>query len=232
MNAVVKIPHPSNEPIFSYAPGTPEKAALKVQIEKMLGERMEIPLIIGGKEVKTGNLADCRCPHDHNHLLAQYHKAGPKEIEMAVGEAKKAWKDWSEMDWISRASVFLRAAELLATKYRDILNASTMLGQSKTPHQAEVDAACELIDFYRYNPYYMNQIYTEQPDSTGDSWNYVEYRSLEGTVFYIIPAVTRRIRLFGIDLIHVIRIITVKIYQFTSSIDFGLMGGLGLPEHG
>jgi 1-pyrroline-5-carboxylate dehydrogenase len=153
----------------------------------MLGEKLEIPLIIGGREVKTGNLADCRCPHDHGHLLAQYHKAGPEEIKMAVEEANKAWKDWSEMDWISRASVFLRAAELLATKYRDILNASTMLGQSKTPHQAEIDAACELIDFYRYNPFYMNQIYTEQPDSVGESWNYVEYRPLEGFVFAVTP---------------------------------------------
>ncbi len=97
--------------------------------------------------MRTGNLADCRCPHDHGHLLARYHKAGPEEIEKAVAEAGKAWKEWSEMDWVSRASVFLRAAELLATKYRDILNAATMLGQSKTVHQAEIDAACELIDF-------------------------------------------------------------------------------------
>jgi 1-pyrroline-5-carboxylate dehydrogenase len=187
MNAMVKVPRPSNEPVISYAPGTSQKASLKAQIKKMLGEEMEIPLIIGGKEVKTGNLADCRCPHNHAHILAQYHKAGPGEIEMAVGEAKKAWKDWSEMDWISRASVFLRAAELLATKYRDILNASTMLGQSKTPHQAEIDSACELIDFYRYNPYYMSQIYAEQPDSVGESWNYVEYRALEGFVFAVTP---------------------------------------------
>ena len=100
MNGIVKVPRPSNEPIFSFAPGTPEKASLKAQLKKMLGEKLEIPLIIGGKEVRTGNLADCRCPHDHNHLLAQYHKAGPEEIEMAVKEAKKAWIDWSEMDWI------------------------------------------------------------------------------------------------------------------------------------
>ena len=187
MNAMVKVPCPSNEPVLSYAPGTGQRASLKAQIKKMLGEKIEIPLIIGGKEVKTGSLADCRCPHDHGHLLAQYHKAGPEEIEMAVAEAKKAWKDWSEMDWVSRASVFLRAAELLATKYRDILNASTMLGQSKTPHQAEIDSACELIDFYRYNPYYMNQIFTEQPDSGGGCWNYVEYRALEGFVFSVTP---------------------------------------------
>ena len=187
MNSIVKVPRPSNEPVFSFAPGTAEKESLKAQLKKMLGEKMEIPLIIGGKEVRTGNLADCRCPHDHGHLLAQYHKAGPEEIELAVKEAKKAWMDWSEMDWVSRAAVFLRAAELLATKYRDILNASTMLGQSKTPHQAEIDAACELIDFYRYNPYYMSQIYAEQPDSVGESWNYVEYRPLEGFVFAVTP---------------------------------------------
>jgi 1-pyrroline-5-carboxylate dehydrogenase len=187
MNAIVKVPRPTIEPVFSYAPGSPEKAALKAQLKKMLSETWEFPLIIGGKEVKTGNLADCRCPHDHKHLLAQYHKAGPKEIELAVQEAKKAWKEWSEMNWVSRAAVFLRAAELLATKYRDILNASTMLGQSKTIHQAEIDSACELIDFYRFNPYYMNLIYTEQPDSSAAIWNYMEYRALEGFVFAVTP---------------------------------------------
>ncbi|MDH4220716.1 MAG: aldehyde dehydrogenase family protein, partial [Candidatus Aminicenantes bacterium] len=187
MNAIVKVPRPTIEPVFSYAPGSPEKAALKAQLKKMLSETWEFPIIIGGKEVKTGNLADCRCPHDHNHLLAQYHKAGPEEIELAVQEAKGAWKEWSEMDWINRAAVFLRAAELLATKYRDILNASTMLGQSKTVHQAEIDSACELIDFYRFNPYYMNLIYTEQPDSSAAIWNYMEYRALEGFVFAVTP---------------------------------------------
>jgi len=187
MNGVVKAPLPSNEPVFSYAPGSPEKAVLKARIKKMLSETLEIPLIIGGKEIKTGNLADCRCPHDHHHLLGRYHKAGPEEIEKAVTAAKKAWKDWSEMDWVARASIFLRAAELLSTKYRDILNAATMLGQSKTPHQAEIDAACELIDFYRFNPYYMNQIYSEQPDSSSRSWNYLEYRALEGFVFAVTP---------------------------------------------
>ena len=187
MNAIVKVPRPTIEPIFSYAPGSPEKTALKAQLKKMLSETWEFPIIIGGKEVKTGNLADCRCPHDHNHLLAHYHKAGPEEIELAVQEAKKAWKEWSEMDWVNRAAVFLRAAELLATKYRDILNASTMLGQSKTVHQAEIDSACELIDFYRFNPYYMNLIYTEQPDSSAAIWNYMEYRALEGFVFAVTP---------------------------------------------
>ncbi len=187
MNAIVKVPRPSTEPVYSYAPGRPEKEALKAQLNKFLGESMEFPLIIGGKEVTTGNLADCRCPHDHQHLLARYHKAGPEEIEKAVQEAKKAWKDWSEMDWVFRASIFLRAAELLATKYRDILNASTMLGQSKTAHQAEIDSACEVIDFYRFNPYYMSLIYAQQPDSSASIWNYMEYRALEGFVFAVTP---------------------------------------------
>jgi 1-pyrroline-5-carboxylate dehydrogenase len=187
MNGVIKIPCPTNEPVMVYAPGSPEKVSVKAELKRMLGEEIEIPLIIGGKEVRTGNFADCRCPHDHNHLLGRYHKAGPDEITMAVVEAKKAWKEWSEMDWVSRASIFLRAAELLATKYREVINASTMLGQSKTIHQAEIDAACELIDFYRYNPYYMQRIYEEQPDSSPGIWNYVEYRALEGFVFAVTP---------------------------------------------
>lgn len=187
MDAIIKVPRPSNEPVLNYAPGSPEKTALKAQLKKLSGETMEFPLIIGGKEVKTGNLADCRCPHDHKHVLAMYHKAGSKEIEMAVKEAKKAWKDWSQMDWVSRASIFLRAAELLATKYRYVLNAATMLGQSKTPHQAEIDSACELIDFYRFNPYFMNMIYNEQPESSAGIWNYMEYRPLEGFVFAVTP---------------------------------------------
>lgn len=187
MNGIIKIPQPSNEPVWNYAPGSPEKASLKAELNNMLSEEVEIPLIIGGKEVKTGNFAECRCPHDHQHLLGRYHKAGPDEITMAIDEAKKAWKDWSEMDWVSRAAIFLRAAELLATKYRDVLNASTMLGQSKTVHQAEIDAVCELIDFYRYNPYYMKQIYEEQPESSPSVWNYVEYRPLEGFVFAVTP---------------------------------------------
>lgn len=186
-NTIVRVPIPSNEKIYDYAPGSPERESLKAQLKKMLSEEIEIPLIIGGKEVHTGNLADCRCPHDHKHILARYHKAGPDEIDKAVEAAKKAWKDWSEMDWVSRASVFLRAAELLATKYRYILNAATMLVQSKTAYQAEIDSACELIDFYRFNPYYMSRIYTQQPDSSPSTWNYMEYRALEGFVFAVTP---------------------------------------------
>ncbi len=187
MNGTVKIPIPYNEPVLSYAPGTSQKKALKDQLQKMLAETVDIPLVIGGQEVRTGSLADCRCPHDHGHVLARYHKAGAREVEMAVEASKKAWRDWSEMDWVSRAAIFLRAAELLAGKYRFILNAATMLGQSKTCHQAEVDSACELIDFYRFNPYFMTQIYGEQPNSSAGIWDYLEYRPLEGFVFAVTP---------------------------------------------
>lgn len=187
INALTRVPRPSNEPVLSYAPGTAERRLLKDQLEKMLSQEIEIPLIIGGQEVRTGDLGECRCPHDHRHLLGRYHKAGAKEVDLAVAAAKAAWRDWSEMDWMSRAAVFLRAAELLSTKYRYLLNAATMLGQSKTAHQAEIDSACELIDFYRFNPYYMSQIYTEQPDSALGTWNYMEYRALEGFVFAVTP---------------------------------------------
>jgi 1-pyrroline-5-carboxylate dehydrogenase len=173
--------------VRSHAPGTPERQSLKAQLAKMLSEKIDIPLIIGGKDVETGNLEDARCPHDHRHVLARFHRAGPAEIEQAVRAAKDAWIEWSEMDWVSRAAIFLRAAELLATSHRDILNASTMLGQSKTAHQAEIDSACELIDFYRFNPWYMRRIYEEQPDSSPGVWNYLEYRALEGFVFAVTP---------------------------------------------
>jgi len=186
-NAVIQVPKPFNEPVLGYAPGSPEKKVLKDQLKKMLGEQPEIPLLIGGKEIKTGELADCRCPHDHQHVLARYHKAGAKEVELAAAEAKKAWKDWSEMDWVHRAAIFLRAGELLATKYRFILNGATMLGQSKTAHQAEIDSACELIDFYRINPYFMQEIYTQQSISSAATWNYLEYRALEGFIFAVTP---------------------------------------------
>ncbi len=187
MDGIIKIPKPINEPVTSYAPGTPERNSLKAQLEKMLKEEIEIPLIIGGKEIRTGHLGECRCPHDHRHLLGRFHQAGPKEIEMAIQEAQKAWQEWSEMDWVSRASIFLRAAELLSKKYRTLLNGATMLGQSKTAHQAEIDSGCELIDFYRFNAYYMNQIYNWQPDSTTSALNYMDYRPLEGFIFAATP---------------------------------------------
>lgn len=186
-NGVIKIEKPTNEPVCSYAPGTAERKTLKALLETMLKEEIEIPLLIGGKEVRTGNLGECRCPHNHSHLLGRFHQAGPKEIERAIEQAQRAWKDWSEMDWVSRATIFLKAAELLSAKYRYLLNAATMLGQSKTAQQAEIDSACELADLYRFNPYYMSQIYANQPDSPSDAWNRMDFRPLEGFVFAVSP---------------------------------------------
>ena len=186
-NGVYRIPMPKNEPILSYGPGTPEKKSLKAKLSEIKNKEYEISIIIGGEEVKSGDMGECRCPHDHNHLLATYHKAGAKEVEMAIDAARKAWPAWSSMSWEARAAIFLKAADLLAGPYRSLLNAATMLGQSKTVFQAEIDSACELIDFLRINPFYMQKIYQQQPSSTRGVWNYVEQRSLEGFVFAITP---------------------------------------------
>jgi len=187
INALLKVPQPHNEPILDYLPGSPEKKALKAQLKKMLSEQIEIPLIIGGERVKTGQFADCVCPHDHGHLLGRYHKGSSDEVVLAAEAAAKARPAWAAMPWESRAAILLKAADLLATKYRPVLNAATMLGQSKTCHQAEIDAACELIDFYRYNPHYANSLLGEQPDSSFGMWNYVDHRGLEGFVFAVTP---------------------------------------------
>ena len=187
VNAKLNVPRPVNEPILEYGPGSPEKARLKKQLDKMLGEQIEIPLVIGGEEVRTGNLKDCRCPHDHQHLLGQYHAGGTPEVELAAEAAAAAAPAWAAMPWESRAAILLKAGELLATKYRDVLNAATMLGQSKTAHQAEIDSACELIDFYRFNAYFAMQIISEQPSSGPGMWNYVDHRPLEGFVFAVTP---------------------------------------------
>jgi len=185
-NAIVQVPPPENEPIYSYGPGTPEKADLKAELKRMAAEEIEIPLIIGGKEVKTGNMGDCRMPHDHAHILGRYHKAGADEVALAAEAAAEAWKEWGTMPWNARAAV--KAAELLTGPYRQVLNASTMLGQSKNPFQAEVDAACELIDFWRFNPWYMQEIYEGQPPFSLDgAWNCLEHRPLEGFVFAVTP---------------------------------------------
>ena len=184
---IFDIPTPYNEPILNYTPGSPETQALKAELEKMSSETVEIPLIIGGKEVTTGQMADCRMPHDHSHLLGQYHKGGKEQVLMAIEAAKNAKNDWANMPWHDRASILLKAGELLATKYRQVLNASTMLGQSKTCLQAEVDSACELIDFYRFNPYFMQQVLEQQPWSAEGMWNYLEHRPLEGFVFAVTP---------------------------------------------
>lgn len=186
-NGIFRIPAPVNEPVLEYRPGSPERELLKSTLAKMSSEQIEIPLIIGGKEVRTGKLADISMPHRHGHRLGKYHQAGPNEIAMAVEAAAAAWTDWSETPWEERAAVLLKAADLLAGEWRPVLNAATMLCQSKTAHQAEIDSACELIDFYRFNPYYMQQIYEQQPNSSRGVWNRIDYRPLEGFIYAITP---------------------------------------------
>ncbi len=181
------LPRPANEPVLDYAPGSPERAALQTRLKEMLSREEEIPLRIGGRKVTTGRLGRCVCPHDHGHVLAVYHQAGPEEVKAAVEAAAAAWKEWSSWPWEARAAVLYRAAELLAGKYRMTLNAATMLGQSKTPNQAEIDSACELIDFWRFNPYYAQQILKDQPLSPRGEWDMVEQRPLEGFIFAVTP---------------------------------------------
>jgi 1-pyrroline-5-carboxylate dehydrogenase len=176
-----------NEPILGYLPGSPEKAALKAKLKELAGARIEIPLVIGGKDVATGDLAECRMPHDHRHLLGVYHKAGAKHVQAAAAAARKAKKDWAALSWEARAAVFLKAAELLAGRRRSTLNAATMLGQSKTAFQAEIDSACELIDFWRFNPAFAHDIMSEQPESGPGMWNMLEQRPLDGFVFAVTP---------------------------------------------
>jgi len=187
MNGVFRVPQPTNEPIRAYAPGSPEKRWLKAKLAEMRGREIEIPLVIGGEEVRTGKLGTCIVPHDHKHVLARYHKAGKAEVERAVTAAREAHASWSRMPWYDRAAIFLRAAELLAGPFRDEANAATMLGQSKTVFQAEIDSACELIDFWRFNPHFMQKVYEDQPISSPGVWNRVEYRALEGFVFAVTP---------------------------------------------
>jgi 1-pyrroline-5-carboxylate dehydrogenase len=184
---IFRPPPPVNEPVRSYAPGTPERASLQVRLEQMKNERPEIPCVIGGKDVTTGNVREAVMPHDKDHVLADVHQGGAKEVEQAISAAADAWHDWSRLPWEERAAVFLRAAELLAGPWRDTLNAATMLGQSKTAHQAEIDAACELTDFWRFNPTFMTRMYEEQPISSPGVWNRIEYRPLEGFVFAVTP---------------------------------------------
>lgn len=186
-NAIFRFPNPGNEPVKAYAPGTSEKTALKKALAQLSSEEWDIPLIIGGKEVRTGNIGKVVMPHDHRHVLATYHKAGEKEVQMAIDAAMKAHREWSELPWVERASVMLRVAELFATKYRYLLNASVMLGQSKNPYQAEIDAPCELIDFLRFSAFYASQVYAGQPYSQAGLLNRMEYRALEGFIFSLTP---------------------------------------------
>jgi 1-pyrroline-5-carboxylate dehydrogenase len=182
-----RVPQPHNEPVLGYEPGSPEREELRSRLEELSGRRLEIPLVIGGDEVRTGDTFEAVMPHNRSHVLADVHKGGATEVDRAVAAAADAWEDWSRTPWEDRAAVFLRAAELLAGPWRQTLNAATMLGQSKTAHQAEIDAACELIDFWRFNVEYMTRIYQEQPISSPGVWNRLEYRPLEGFVFAVTP---------------------------------------------
>ena len=186
-HAIFRPPPPRNEPVNDYLPGSPERASLKRRLDQMRNERLEIPLVIGGKDVTTGELKQAVMPHDKEHVLADVHQGGADHVTQAVDAAAKAWEDWSRWPWEDRASVFLRAAELLSGPWRDTLNAATMLGQSKTAHQAEIDAACESIDFLRFNVEFMCRIYAEQPISSPGIWNRLEYRPLEGFVLAVSP---------------------------------------------
>jgi len=184
---IFRPPTPTNEPVRNYAPGSPERESLRVRVEQMQRERVEIPLVIGGENVTTGTTREAVMPHRKSHVLADVHQGGAAEVEHAIEASQDAWHDWSRMPWEDRAAVFLRAAELLAGPWRDTLNAATMLGQSKTAHQAEIDAACELIDFLRFNVEFMTRVYADQPISSTGTWNRMEYRPLEGFVFAVTP---------------------------------------------
>jgi len=186
-NGVFEVPLPTNERVLSYAPGTPEREGIREELRRMSQRRIDIPARIGGRSVRTGDTAEVVMPHDHAHVLATWHKCKRAEVERAIRAALDAHATWSRTPWHHRAAIFLKAADLLAGPYRQVLNAATMLGQSKTVHQAEIDSACELIDFWRYNAHFMRRIYAEQPRSAPGEWNSIEHRPLEGFVFAVTP---------------------------------------------
>jgi 1-pyrroline-5-carboxylate dehydrogenase len=185
--AIFRPPPPHNEPVLGYEPGSPERAEVQSRLREMAAEPIDIPVVIGGEEIRTGDTFDAVMPHDKEHVLAHVHKASPAEVDKAIAASAEAWEDWHRLPWEERAAVFLRAAELLSGPWRSTLVAATMLNQSKTVHQAEIDAACETIDFWRFNVQFMIRIYEEQPISSPGVWNRMEYRSLEGFVFAISP---------------------------------------------
>ncbi|MSR61017.1 MAG: L-glutamate gamma-semialdehyde dehydrogenase [Planctomycetes bacterium] len=182
-----RTPPPRNEPVLGYAPGSPERKRLADELARQAGEVIEIPLVIGGREVRTERTADVVMPHDKRHVLAKLHLAGAREVALAIDAATHARAAWQAFSWEERAAIFLRAAELLAGPWRERINASTMLGQSKTCHQAEIDAACELIDFWRFNAHFAERLYAEQPESAPGCWNRLEHRPLDGYVLAITP---------------------------------------------
>ena len=188
MFTIPQISKPENEPVQSYSPGTPQKTSLKAKLKELRSMEIEIPLIIGGKEIKTGNIRTCILPHDHHKVLAHYHLAGKKEVDLAIHTSQEVWKSWTALPWLSRLAIFNKMATLLSGPYRDLLNASTMLNLSKNPLQAEIDSACELIDFFNFNTWFAQEIYQQQPlySPKGIS-NKIEYRPLEGFVFAVTP---------------------------------------------
>ena len=186
-NAIFNIREPKNEPVKSYAPGTEERRLLQEELDRQYNTQIEIPLIIGGKKIKTGKIGKVVMPTEHQHVLATYHQCTENEVRMAIDAAMKAKQAWSDLPWEERASIILRAGELFATKYRYVINAACMLGQAKNAMQAEIDSACESIDFLRFNPHFATKIYADQPLSTGENINRVEYRPLEGFVYTITP---------------------------------------------
>jgi 1-pyrroline-5-carboxylate dehydrogenase len=187
MNETFSVPTPRNEPVRSYAPGSPERASLKAKLRELRQETIEIPIVIGGEEIRTGKFGECRCPHDHRTVLARYHLMEPEHVRLAIKVALRARKEWATTPWNHRAAIILKMADLLAGPWRDTLNAATMLGQSKNVYQAEIDSACELIDFWRFNPFFMQGIYDEHPDNAPGIWNRLQYRPLEGIVFAVTP---------------------------------------------
>ena len=187
MSGISSIPNPRNEPVLSYAPGTPERASLKARINAMLREQLDIPCVVGGKDIRDGKTANVVIPHCHRHVLARVHQASAATIHSAINAANEAQREWAHWKFEDRAAVFLRAAELLAGPWRATLNAATMLGQSKTAHQAEIDSACELIDFLRFNVHFAERLYREQPESSPGVWNRMDHRPLEGFIYAITP---------------------------------------------
>ena len=186
-NGIPRVPQPINDFNRSYLPGSPERAELKKRLKEMAAERVDIPIVIGGREIRTGRTQPVVMPHNHRHVLGEWHAAGPEHVQQAIAAAAEARHEWASWAWHERAAVMLRAAELLNTTWRATMNAATMLGQSKNVFQAEIDAAAEMVDFWRFNPYFAQQLYEEQPISTSAAWNALEYRPLEGFVYAVTP---------------------------------------------